>query len=224
MLKKDNKKLFSVVGSDAKANELKQKLASNGYAVSVEQNGNLFNVFYSSQTPKIKVTAGVMNCFSQIGENAYKALQKLAGIYDYDFDDGSVWRIEKFEDGEYLVKEINGDNENDVVRVKTASSDSKGLDEETFRKIMTMFYGNNLTEVIDDAIENESLRREFESVLSKKLDNAITSCLKKHKFIVSEKLVNDLHTSALNNKTVRSRMDLEDFVRIESAKYVKENA
>ena len=215
---KDNKKLFSIVNSEVKANDIKKQLIANGYNVSINKDKNMFKIFYSSSQPKIKVTASTMSCFNNIGGNLYKAFQKVAGVYDYDFDDGSIWRIEKFDDGEYLVKEINSDDENDVIRKKTASK-NKSMNDDIFKKIMKMFYGEHTDEIVEDAIKNKSLKNEFEHILNKKIDKEIASSLKKHNFIVSEKHINDLRTKALNEKSIMSKIDLDRFVRKESNKY-----
>jgi len=214
---KDNKKLFSVVNSEAKAKEIKERLAKNGYNTSVSKNGNMFAVFYSSQQPKIKVTASVMENFSSIGGDLYKALTKVAGVYDYDFDDGSIWRIEKFDDGEYLVKEILSDDENDVVRIKkTASKES--MNDDLFKRIMKMFYGEHTDKIISDALNNKSLKNEFENVLNNKIDKEIESALAANKFIVSEKHINNLKAKLFKESNIVSKIDLTNFVRKESVK------
>lgn len=214
---KDNKKLFSVVNSAEKANEIKKQLIANGYNVSIEKELNHFKVMYSSEAPKIKVTASTMSCFTPVGDNLYKSFQKVAGVYDYDFDDGSIWRIEKFDDGEYLVKEINSDDENDVVRTKTASLEQT-FDDKVFKRIMKMFYGDQTDEIIEDALKHKNLKHEFEKILNDKLDDAIQSSLVKNKFIVSEAHVRNLHTEALKNESIVSKIDLNKFVRTESNK------
>ena len=138
---KDNKKLFSVVGSEDEAKSIKEKLEKNGYNTSIEKSNSVFKVLYSSEQPKIKATKEALACFENVGKDQFRALQKIAGVYDYDFDDGAIWKIQKFADGEYLVKEINNEkDENDVVR-KTASSTKTAMDKDTFIRIMNMYYG-----------------------------------------------------------------------------------
>ena len=43
----------------------------------------------------------------------------------HDFDDGSIWTLKTYEDGQqYLVKEVQDDNENEVIRKKVAKKNN----------------------------------------------------------------------------------------------------
>ena len=209
-LNKDHKKLFSVVKDEQKAKELKEKLISQGYSAAIKPDGNVFHVLYSSKTSKIKVTAYSMSCFTPIGDNLYKSIQKVAGVYDYDFDDGAIWRVEQFEDGEYLVKEINSDDENDIIRSKTASSvNVPAINDDIFIQIMKMFYGQYTDEIIKDIIDNDILKKEFQKVVCKKLDNEIAVLSKKYHKTLTANQISKLRTRLLSTIRPISKISLE---------------
>jgi len=121
---KQSKKLFSVVNSEAEAKQVQHDLNVNGYQANYEKAGKYYNVYYSPTTPKFKVDENVLKSFQNVGDNKYRAYKKstVAGLYDYDFDDGSIWTLKTYEDGQqYLVKEVEDDNEDKVIRKKVAS-------------------------------------------------------------------------------------------------------
>lgn len=215
---KDNKKLFSVVSSEDEAKEIRNKLAKNGYSVSIEKYNDMFKVLYSSEQPKIKATRETLACFENVGNNQFKALQKIAGVYDYAFDDGSIWKIQKIDGIEYLVKEINDENdENDVIR-KTASSTKTAMDKDTFTRIMNMYYGKYTKKIIAEISNNEILKKDFENIIENNLKLEIANTLKKNKLIASNKLINELHNKLLNNKEMNSHEAFEKFIISESKK------
>lgn len=218
---KDNKKLFSVVSSEDEAKNIKNKLAKNGYNVSIEKHNDIFKILYSSEQPKIKATKEALACFENVGNDKFKALQKIAGVYDYAFDDGSIWKIQKIDGIEYLVKEINDENdENDVVR-KTASSTKTAMDKDTFTRIMNMYYGQYTKKIIAEIANNEILKKDFENVIENNLKSEIANTLKKHKLIASNELINDLHSKLLNNDKMNSQEAFENFIISESKKDVR---
>jgi hypothetical protein len=151
---------------------IKKYVDKKGYQASYEKKGEYFNVYYSPETPKFKVDEAVMKKFKGLGDNKYQAYDKtsIAGFYDYGFDDGSIWTLKTYEDGQqYLVKEINGDDENDVVRFKKASS-------------------NEQKNTVSNTINNGNKYND----LLKKLDDKIVATLKENKCVVTEGLVSEI--------------------------------
>jgi len=121
--KKKQKKLFSVVNSEVDAKRVTNELKTNGYQAHYENDNDLFKIYYSS-VPKIKMDNNIITDFASIGNNLYQAFNKqsLAGVYDYSYDEGSIWKVQEIDGIKYLVKEIKTEDENDVVRTKTASA------------------------------------------------------------------------------------------------------
>ena len=118
-LSRDNgMKFHSVTALKEEAKQICSELKSNGLISKIEECNNLYKVYYSDSKLKF---ASNSNYFTFIGNNSYKPNEKIAGVYDYDFDDGAIWEVKHFDDGDYLVKTIQSDDENDVIRIKTAN-------------------------------------------------------------------------------------------------------
>lgn len=102
-------KIFSVVQTEDEAKQKQNALKAAGYNASYEKKGSYYNVLYSP----------LQKSFMQsLPDVKYRNFQtKTAdGQNDkkYSFDDGSIWVVKDFDDGTYLVKEI--DDNNEVVR------------------------------------------------------------------------------------------------------------
>lgn len=119
---KDNKKLYKTCSSQTEASIAVKELKIQGYKSQVEKIGNNINV-YSVLPESIELTAAEKDGgFKKLAWGRY-CFQKCNSINDftqYNFDDGSIWRTITGEDGkQYLVKEVNDENEDVVIR-KTA--------------------------------------------------------------------------------------------------------
>jgi hypothetical protein len=144
-----------------------------------EKTGEYFNVYYSPEVPKFKADEKILKDFKNLGNNKYQAYNKtsIAGVYDYGFDEGSIWTLKTYEDGQqYLVKEINGDDENDVVRTKKASS-------------------NEQKDTVSNTINNSGKYK----VLLEKLDKKIIATLKEGKCVVTDNLVSEIREKLIMN-------------------------
>lgn len=112
-MKQNEKKLFSVASSESEADKIQKELQMSGHTIEVEQDGERYNIYY--YTSEKKASDNI----------EYTAMQKTAGVYDYDFDDGSIWTLKTIDGEQYLVKNVDEDNEDEVIRVKTASKNHK---------------------------------------------------------------------------------------------------
>jgi hypothetical protein len=111
-------KFHTLTASKQEADEIASELKNQKKIVKVNKYNNIYNIYYCDEKLKL---ASNQNYFTPIGNNFFKANEKIAGVYDYDFDDGAIWEVKHFDDGDYLVKTIQSDDENDVVRLKTAN-------------------------------------------------------------------------------------------------------
>ena len=120
-MKKNQMKLFSVVNSEMEAEKIRNDLNGKGYLSKIEKTANLYNVFYEPVESRMEVTEDLLqNHFKNIGKNRFQ--KTTAGVYDYSFDDGSIWELKTYENGEqYLVKTVDDENEDNVIRVKKAN-------------------------------------------------------------------------------------------------------
>lgn len=158
----NNGKLFKATYDEATANRSRDDLLARGYAAHVDHSGNVYRVYYSTLDPKLKCTESTMSNFEQVDDVHYRMFEKTAGVYDYPYDDGSIWRVVKYEDGEYLVKEVADDDEDDVVRQKQAST----TEVNDIRQAVTARFGSVSTELLDIINSNGVLRNEFSKILN----------------------------------------------------------
>ncbi|MNC06193.1 hypothetical protein D3C75_536980 [compost metagenome] len=105
-------------------------------------------------------------------------------MFDFNYNDGSIWKISQDENGNnVLVKEVDDEDEDSVVRapslnnLKTASSSKLSIvSEKTFGKVASMFYGQQDENWIQLILSTDSrhsiigkLNEKFESVVNEKL-------------------------------------------------------
>lgn len=110
-------KFHSITASKEEAKNICSELKSNGLISKIDECNGLYKIYYTDS--KLKVASNI-DYFTSVGKNLFRVNEKIAGVYDYDFDDGAIWEVKHFDDGDYLVKTIQSNDENDVVRIKTA--------------------------------------------------------------------------------------------------------
>ncbi len=151
-MKQNSKKLFSVVNSETEAQKIKNDLNVNGYQASYEKKGERYNVFYSPTAPKFKIDEQILNQFQNLGDNKYRAFNKtkVAGLFDYSFDEGSIWTLKIIDGEQYLVKEVEDDNEDAVIRTKKASKINKIYTDDLDKKLAEFLNKNDI--VVSNAL------------------------------------------------------------------------
>lgn len=179
---KNSRKLFSVVNSETEAQKIQKDLNVNGYQSSYEKKGEYYNVYYSPTVPKFKVDESILKQFENIGNNQYRAFEKpskIAGLYDYNFDDGSIWTLKTYEDGQqYLVKEVQDDDEDTVIRKKATKA---GLQKDVFtNKLNEILKKNHIVvtskllseiknQVLADMLDDVSVQKKITSFATKEI-------------------------------------------------------
>ena len=153
-------KLFRATYDADEAQRCCAELRERGYEASVKTNSNIHSVYYWTAGTKVKVNDNVLNKFEKVEDNLYRSL--TAGVYDYEFDDGAIWRVVKYDDGEYLVKEVADDDEEQVIRQKKASSTTTS----DVRPAVTAMYGEVPSKLLDVINSNGVLRSEFTKILA----------------------------------------------------------
>lgn len=153
-MKQNSKKLFSVVNSETEAQKVKNDLNVNGYQATYEKLGEYYNVYYSPSAPKFKVDEQVLKQFQEVGSNKYRAFEKtsVAGLFDYAFDEGSIWTIKIIDGEQFLVKEVDDENEDLVIRTKKASKMNTIYKDMLDKKLAEMLTMNKI--VVSQALLN----------------------------------------------------------------------
>lgn len=152
---KDNKKLYKTCTSQIEASIAIKELKVQGYKSTIEKLGNNINV-YSITPEKIELTEAKKDGgFKKLawGRYCFQKVNSINNFTEYNYDDGSIWRIITEEDGkQYLVKEVDDENEEIVIR-KTASLTKKAaatyVTDQTIQSAISIVYN-------DQSITNSS--------------------------------------------------------------------
>lgn len=218
-LKQKNGKLFKTTNTEIEAKNIKDNLIHQGYQSNIKMENDHYNVYYSSNLQKVKCDDQTLKNFIQISENKYNAFNKkvLAGIYDYDFNDGSIWKVQNFEDGQYLVKDVNDDNEEKVIRGKTASVDDKNIvNENNIKNCLSAFYDKSINEnLYNDILNDVDSKKAIVGMLNKKIIQYVSSVFKEHKLIESKNMnntINKLLITALNDPKTSSKKIISSII------------
>lgn len=151
------------------------------------------------------------------------------GFEKYDFDDGSIWRVMTGTDGkEYLVKDVQEDNENKVIRRndKSVTADNKNMivDEKNVKTLANILYDNMSDEFIGDMLrvaKNDVLR-----TVNNKFNDFINDEVSTNKFISSPTYLSELKTALIaniNNTKLGSKEQMSNFIIKHSNQYISKN-
>ena len=215
--KKENIKLFDIVDSEAKANLIKKQLRVQGYQVKIEKHGDKFKVF-AIIPDKVKFEEALESgTFKKLAWGRY-SFQKEAGLgmFKYDFDEGTIWRVMTGEDGqEYLIKEVDDEKEDEVVRIKVASNEEIMVNDNTVKTVLKILYDNlDQNDFIKDVLSS-NVKPQIYSMLNEKLVKAIDQSIDSNQFIKSPRYVADLKgvvKIAINESKLDSKKQLENLV------------
>lgn len=186
--KRDDKRLFSVFKNEDDAKIAVAELRLKGYRTSLERMGDEYRVFYllsesvpfdeAERSGQFKKLAWGRYCFQK---------QSGLGVFNYDFDDGSIWRVATDEDGNLiLVKEIDDDDPEVVIRdkrkVKVAHSDSIGIryvTDSSLRTALGLLYNDHPSDAFIDDVRglDVHVKEALYSTLDSKLDSVINGRL-----------------------------------------------
>lgn len=223
--------VVDIVDKEEQALTIKKQLKVEGYNCEIRKMGNKYKVI-AIAPEKIKLTEALStNGFEKLAWGRYCFQKENAlGMFKYDYDDGSIWRVISGDDGnEYLVKEINDENEDEVVRTKSASENNdKIVDDCNVKSVIKTLYNNyNDNEILNDLLSSP-VKKEIYNFLNKKLKNKIASIIQQNHFIQSPEYINDVTTivkTAINNKNINSSKSLnkviKDYTENETTKTAK---
>lgn len=211
-------KIVKITDDEKEAKLAQQQLRMQGYPAYIEQKNNTYQIITSPQTKILLKEALASKQFKKIAMNKYAfstVANNTLGFQQYNFDDGTIWRVLKSKDGkEYLVKELN-DEDNTIVRqpynqIKSpvlASSNNKRI-----HKLCKILYDNPSDEFINDLVKysTDSLSK----LVTAKLNNIIDSEL--HALNITSPMytqqVKERIASAIDNNTIVNRQQISDII------------
>ena len=183
----NNRKLYKVCSTQEDVIESVKAIKLSGYNYEINNCGNKCNVYSIFPDDAIDLSeANKSGQFEKLAWGRY-TFQKASAICDfqkYNFDDGSIWKVITGSDGkQYLAKEVEDDDEEKVIRTKTASLNKRAsinvdnnnasnicdmlfdTKDNFFKEIMNSdssqvviaFLKNYLDKYIDDSLKNNGI-------------------------------------------------------------------
>lgn len=133
----------------------------------------------------------------------------------YSFDDGSIWKVEKGEDGkDYLVKEVD-DNDN-LLRTAGQGKNiyvSKANAEEVIN-VFKVFKDKD--DILNYILNDKNVSKYVFEMLSSKLEEYVKEYLTKNKYTESKDLLDDILTlisRMLKSNDIKSLNDLDNVIK-----------
>jgi hypothetical protein len=220
--KRESEKLFDIVDDESKALLAKKELKVQGYQVRIEPFGKKFKVI-AIVPDKVKYEEAVQSgAFKKLawGRYCFQRPQEITaafGMFKYDYDDGSVWRVMTGEDGEeYLVKEVDDEKEDEVVRVKVANTDEEiYINDNNVKSVIAILYDNVEGNAFVEDLLQSNIKSTIHSLLNDKLKKTINSEIEQNQFIKSPSYASELKgliQTAINTKQLTTKCQLKSLV------------
>lgn len=216
---KGSKKLYRICSNNEDAAIAIKELKVQGYNSKVEKLGNNINV-YKVIPEMIELNAAEQtNNFKKLawGRYCFQRNSSINGFEEYNFDDGSIWRVVVGEDGkEYLVKDVDDNDEDKVLRTKTASLTKKAAaytNDSTISNIIKIVYGTDINPQFLSDLTLSSLKQDLFSLLDEKINTLVTEATQQ-KNIVDQNVINDLQEYISTNMTNNTITDSNSFSNV----------
>lgn len=227
---KEKTTLFEVAETEEKALLAKKELRIQGYQVRIEPFGKKFKV-YAILPETVSYTEAIESGqFKKLAWGRYSFQQQptftresAIGMFKYDFDDGTIWRVMQGEDGkDYLVKEVADTDDEEIIRTKVASNDDMTVNDNNVKTVLKILYDNLDDNFVKDLLAS-NLKNQLYSLIQGKLDNVITAHVEKNRFIQSPAYIAELKgvvRTAIDKDCIKSQVQLEKLVVEHSNQYV----
>ena len=140
----------------------------------------------------------------------------------YSFDDGSIWKVEKDENGnEYLIKEI--DDDNNLVRV---ASDEKIIINnkncENAINLLSIFQDKD--EILNYILNDKNIKKLVFEKINNDIKNYVQEYISKNKYIESKDMLEDIMNIVgrlLNSNEIKTLSDLDKTIKTICDKTIK---
>lgn len=212
-------KLIDLVNDETQAIKLKKELELKGFYAEIIPYGSKFKVT-AKQKERIDLRlAQESGNFKKLAWGRY-CFQRESGIgaFSYDFDDGSIWKVIKGEDGnEYLVKEIDEQSE-EVIRTKVAS-DKVNINDNNYKLASLIAFDNNIDTSegsISEYLISTGSKDKLYKAIESKLNDVIISQIVNNYYIQSPDYNNSIKEAvyeAINNKEINCKEELKNLIK-----------
>ena len=203
---REEKKTVEITKDAKRAQIVSKQLAVLGYHTEIHENDGTYRVIAYPRKRLDYYEAMQSGQFKKIAWNMYsfnRQANESLGFTKYDFDDGTIWKVVKGSDGkDYLVKEVDDEDETKVIRKKTeqtmpkVANLEKDVTKENVKDIIHLLYDNVNDDFIEDILNSSA--NELLKMVEEKLKNTINASIQMNKFISSPKFANEIKREIVN--------------------------
>lgn len=210
MRQKDQKKLYKICKDNTEAEIAIKELKIQNYNHSIEKIGNNINVYRVLPEMVELSEAEKTNNFKKLawGRYCFQRCNSINNFQEYNFDDGSIWRVITDENGkEYLVKDVDDNDDDKVLRVKSASLIKKAeySTDSTINNVLKIIYNDIDSQFINDLISSSTIKQGLYTMLDDKINILILESTQQNNITNNEtidNLKNYISTNISNNTIV----------------------
>lgn len=133
----------------------------------------------------------------------------------YSFDDGSIWKVEKDENGkEYLVKEVD-DNDN-LLRTANQNKDIYITKSNSEAAINLLKIFKNKDEILEYILNDKNISKYIFEMLNNKIEDYVKNYLTENNYTESKDTLNDIMNiigRMLKTDDIKSFKDLDNIIK-----------
>lgn len=214
--KNENRKLYKVCSNQKDANLAISELKLKGYKYDVvlsDSECKVYSVFPESIN---KEEAEKSGNFKKIAFGRYCFQRPSINDGKYDFDDGSIWKVITAEDGkQYLAKEVDDKDEDEVIRTKLASLKKQAANDlvvtdNNINNLINILF-SNLDTFYNQILQSDKKQMVFEFVKNY-YDDFINSYIMQYN-IQDQTLINSIKDE-VNNQIANNQLLNLDSVKV----------
>ena len=161
------------------------------------------------------------NSNKHYGRYSFQKVNAIGDFQKYNFDDGSIWKVITGQDGkQYLVKEVDDEDEDKVVRTKLAKLQKKAellVDQNNINSIVPVLFGNNnqfVSELLNSNIGSQVIdfvKQKFNSIVDEKLQA----------MNITDQSIKDMVINNISNKVLSGEIKNIDSIKYEIETYLE---
>ena len=215
----NNRKLYKICSTQEYVIESVKAIKLSGYNYEINNCGNKCNVYSIFPDDAIDLNeANKSGQFEKLAWGRY-TFQKASAICDfqkYNFDDGTIWKVITGSDGkQYLAKEVEDDDEEKVIRTKTASLNKRAsinVDNNNASNICDMLFDTK--DNFFKEIMNSDSSQVVIAFLKNYLDKYIDDSLKNNGILDTERIENAKKViyDKMNSNSIMNRDSLDKLI------------
>ena len=215
----NNRKLYKVCSTQEDVIESVKAIKLSGYNYEINNCGNKCNVYSIFADDAIDLSeANKSGQFEKLAWGRY-TFQKASAICDfqkYNFDDGTIWKVITGSDGkQYLAKEVEDDDEEKVIRTKTASLNKRAsinVDNNNASNICDMLFDTK--DNFFKEIMNSDSSQVVIAFLKNYLDKYIDDSLKNNGILDTQRIENAKKViyDKMNSNSIMNRDSLDKLI------------